>query len=81
MPGLTPGRIVHYVLPEHERNGGEHRPAIIVHVWPNASNGLVQLGQFTDFANDNQPSGIVWRASVPYSDEAKPGTWHWIEPA
>lgn len=84
MPGLTEGRIVHYVLASG-RNQGQHRPAIVVRDWKQP-NGLVQLQVFTDETNDYAPgvpgsNGIFWATSVIYSEGKEPGTWHWIEKA
>jgi hypothetical protein len=95
MPGLTEGRIVHFVM-----NDGEHRPAIIVRVWKvsGACEGYVNLQVFTDGTNDRQPrtadapnasddlndaieTGILWRTSICCSESKEPNTWHWIEPA
>ncbi|MGN6563420.1 MAG: hypothetical protein ACTHMU_12245 [Thermomicrobiales bacterium] len=85
MDGLTEGRMVHYVLPDG-RGKGEHRPAVVVHVWrqyqeqmPGYSNLLV----FTDAENDGffTSEAVQWRTSVHYNAEGKPGTWHWIERA
>lgn len=73
------GRIVHYVLP-----AGQHRPAIIVHVWsPGHFMGTSQLQVFCDgdggAYNDGLPN-VVWRTSVVHDEETKaPGTWHWPE--
>lgn len=90
MEGLTEGRIVHYVLPN-----GEHRPAIVVKVWRVAdgdvpgvlppSSGCSNLQVFTDSDaegkyNDQLPP-ILWRTSVVYAEDCRPGTWHWIEKA
>lgn len=86
MDGLIEGRIVHYVLKD-----GEHRPAIIVKVWN--INGTCNLTVFPDWQNDNVPekmgsaklekmgqgTALRWATSILYSDEPKPGTWHWIE--
>lgn len=80
------GRIVHYVMPNNDV-----RPAIIVQVWPEGDNA-VNLQVFTDGSNDNlylrdderasrgpgkSARCVVWRTSVPYNEENKPGTWHW----
>jgi hypothetical protein len=85
MPGVTPGRIVHYVLPDG-RSKGEHRPAVIVRTWTGHSPDMVNLQVFTDGLNDfevDKPgsSGILWATSVHYSETKEPNTWHWIEPA
>lgn len=82
MDGLTEGRIVHYVLPGDYAKPGEHRPAIIVKVW-NKETGSVNLQVFMDGTNDNLYDGrlAIWTTSVVYSEEPKPGTWHWPERA
>ena len=84
MDGLTEGRIVHYVL-ESGRSQGEHRPAIVVKVWPQYAEshpGMVQLQVFTDQTNDGFDTGTIWRTSIhPDFEDKKPGTWHWIERA
>ena len=90
MEGLIEGRIVHYVL-ENGPSRGEHRPAIIVKVWEaHREQGTINLQVFTDGNNDVDPrepqsvsygKGIAWATSVPYSEEPKPRTWHWIERA
>lgn len=83
MDGLTEGRIVHYVMPDGN-SIGQHRPAIVVNAWGgNPTDGRVNLQVFTDFGNDGKDfeSGRYWATSAPYSEEPKPGTWHWIERA
>ena len=90
----SPGRIVHYVLPDEFKNAGEHRPAIIVKAWgsPPTQPYPVQLQVFMDGSNDGyiQDLGKVmsivdghpntmWKTSVPYSEEPKSGTWHFPE--
>lgn len=84
-PGVmvTIGRIVHYVMPD----GKTIRPAITVRVWsPNPDgNGCSNLQVFTDGSNDGQPNGdgtstvenVLWRTSVCFDRDKKPGTWHW----
>jgi hypothetical protein len=79
MDGLFEGRIVHYVMPN-----GDHRPAIVVRVWRGPcgeESGCSNLQVFTDGRNDGPgfESGVHWATSVAYSDEPKPGTWHWPE--
>jgi hypothetical protein len=75
IPGLTAGRIVHYVLsPE------KHRPAIITNVLDNAR-GCVNLCVFMDgeidgFAKDNCPQ---WIEGVPLNESATTDTWHWMD--
>ena len=93
MPGLTTGRIVHYVLREGP-NIGEHRPAIVVQIWDaSQSHDLVNLQVFVDGLNDaprnrtvdnlNQGYfiGLMWATGISYSEAKEPGTWHWIEKA
>lgn len=78
MEGLTPGRIVHFVMPD-----GEHRPAIVVRVWWHRV-GMVNLQVFTDGLNDGgqHATGLYWATSILLDEENKiPNTWHWIEPA
>jgi len=89
MAGLTPGCIVHFVMPN-----GEHRPAIVVRVW-DPSAGTVNLQVFTDGLNDFREvsggesdsftraveSGVLWRTSIVYREIPEPNSWHWIEPA
>lgn len=81
----TVGRIVHYVLPEG-KSQGEHRPAIVVHVWSHSHEygGSVQLQVFTDSGedrayNDGLPQ-VMWATSVKFDPTAGDlGTWHWPE--
>ncbi len=85
MEGLTEGRIVHFVLPDGYSKG-EHRPAIIVKVWPQMrESGTVNLLVFTDCTNDflagKASEGLLWATSVHYSEQPEPRTWHWIEKA
>lgn len=90
--GLTIGRLVHYVLPDG-RSEGQERPALIVRVWRARDEKTgklldptppfpIQLQVFFDGENDYNTSiaatiGMLWKSSVPYSEEMKPGTWHW----
>ncbi|MBI2020137.1 hypothetical protein HYS94_01835 [Candidatus Daviesbacteria bacterium] len=86
MDGLQIGRIVHYVLWPHETNHGfpEHKAAIITNLFGN--DGLANLTVFMDWSNDKKDSPgdamsgpLCWATSRPYSEEPKPGTWHWPE--
>lgn len=80
MDGLTEGRMVHYVL-QTGPSDGQHRPALVVKVW-NKDTGVANLTVFPDWENDGLfGSGSFWATSVQYSEEPKPGTWHWIERA
>lgn len=83
--GLTPGRIVHYVLPaDFGVRANEHRPAIIVQVWDHGY-GTSNLIVFMDGSNDAQTSDdqplVRWVTSIVHSDAKWPGTWHFIERA
>jgi hypothetical protein len=84
MKGLTEARIVHYVFKAQIFHESElqHRAAIVVRDWKEAS-GSVNLTVFPDWSNDGPANalGIVWKTSVPYSEEPKEHTWHWVEPA
>jgi hypothetical protein len=78
------GDHVLYVLPQESacRYPGHIRPAVIVRTWGESAKVAVQLQVFTDGTNDYDhghtgASGIMWKASVPYSEDATPGTWHW----
>ena len=79
IPGLTEGRMVHYVLPDGVRKG-EHRPAVIVKVWDHG-HGTSNLQVFTDGMNDKTVNGLEWKTSIMYSEDKMPGTWHFIEKA
>lgn len=88
MKGLTPGRIVHYVLPNGYGYPGEHRPAIVVKIWEPISDPYpIQLVVFLDGSNDAPGQGDAapltkWVTSVVFDETGqKPGSWHWIEPA
>jgi hypothetical protein len=84
MQGVTPGRIVHFVLDENV-----HRPAMMVETWPNIAEyqetGTVNLVVICDGSNDKyhgtDGSLTLWRTSVKFSENKEVGTWHWIEPA
>lgn len=86
-PGLTEGRIVHYVLADGP-SAGQHRPAIVVRNWGQkledgtTSNptGCVQLQVFTDGPND-QMANTTHASSVVYSEEPAPNTWYYPERA
>lgn len=80
--GVTPGRVVHYVL---DKAPGEsnHRAAIITEVFSN--DGTVNLTVFVDGVNDavsdDDREPITLRRYFVLHDmvEMLPGTWHWIE--
>lgn len=69
------GRIVHYVLsesessPELKNNNATVLPAVIVRVW---SETCVNLKVSVDGHQVD-----VWKTSVLFSEEPKPGFWSW----
>lgn len=75
------GRMVHYVLSAHDKNAGQHRPAVIVNIFektPTAASP-VQLQVFTDAANDGMHD-TAWRTSVHQDPSGlAPGSWHEME--
>lgn len=85
-PGLTEGRIVHYVLPDG-RSAGQIRPAIVVRVWRDVEPDLIAQGYcnlqvFTDGTNDYDSEAlagtrVLWATSIVHSDTGEPGTWHY----
>ena len=76
--------IVDFVLPSGH-HAGEKRPAIILKVWGDTPDSLVNLLIFTDSVNDfitAEPagSGIWWRTSVERDDSGTtPGTYSFGE--
>jgi len=79
------GRIVHYVL-DAGPHAGEQRPAVIVRVWGEQPDSLVNLQVFTDsdqggYSNDALPP-VWWRESRKQDPTGRIlGTWHWPEKA
>jgi hypothetical protein len=88
------GRIVRFVLGTSVHSKLVERPAVIVEDWGLSAEGAVNLMVFTDGGNDDafveaseraarapgkSTRCVVWRTSVPFSAEPKPGTWHWPE--
>ena len=74
------GRIVHYVLSQGPAKG-EHRPAIIVKVWPEGGVGL-QIFTHSDrdgnYGDEHFP--MEWEPVVNFDEvEKAPGTCHWPE--
>ena len=76
----TVGRIVHYVAygtPGGEFPAGICRAAIVTEVY--------QLLVPTRHMSDNialvvlNPTGMFFQLHCPYSEEKKPGSWHWPE--
>jgi hypothetical protein len=77
IPGLTPGRMVHYVLSQDE-----HRPGIITSV-VDAVDGTVNLVVFYDGAEDGRSESACaeWTPFVQYSEFGINDSWHFIEKA
>lgn len=84
-PGLTEGRIVHFVMQadpmKHTVLEGQHRPAVVVNSFPHLEreDGYANLLVFLDGENDGVPGGVLWVTSKIHSDNHEPGTWHWPE--
>lgn len=74
MNGLAVGRTVHYVSME-----GVHLMAHVVKVWSKES-GLVNLHVHID-ESEYTGNPLFPVTSINYSEEPKPNTWHWCEPA
>lgn len=80
VPSLIPtaGRIVNYVMKD-----GQVRPFLIVSATDNAPNGKLfydctnDSGNFPNQEPVNIGDGVEQLWSVTYSEEKKPGTWHW----
>jgi hypothetical protein len=83
---VSVGRIVHYVL-SSGANKGQHRPAIVVRVWGEATTEhtpTCQLQVFTDATNDfvtgPGSNGILWATSATQDPTGERlGSWHWPE--
>lgn len=78
MPGLTPGRMVHYIAERITWAGvsqDAHCAAIVTHLVTGRF-GAVDLMVLT-------PSGSFFTQDVPFAPPSENirGTWHWIEPA
>ncbi len=74
MDGLQIGRMVHYVAygtPGGEFPAGVHRAAIVTEI-VDEEKGIVSLCVIN-------PTGMFFAQNLPFSEETKPGTWHWIE--
>jgi hypothetical protein len=84
MEGLIEGRIVHYVA-----YNNRHLAAIVIGVTPNKTEGeweelpkdKIDIALFSNMANvnGNKNYGLQFHSDIPFDDEKKPGTWHWIE--
>lgn len=76
MPGITEGRCVHYVA-----YNGRHLAALIIGSDQRTRYNDVDLAVFTNMQNVNgiKNFGLQFHQNVEYSEDPKPGTWHWIE--
>lgn len=84
MEGLYIGKIVNYVLTNHQI-----RPLIVVRVWdviesekPGYINGVLLFDGLNDHRDlPNEPIGheycAQWVTSTWYDENKTPGTWHW----
>ncbi len=74
MEGLIEGRIVHYVAYNQR-----HLASLVIGV----NETKVDLAVFTNMLNVNgiKNFGLQFHQGVEFSQEIKPGTWHWIEKA
>jgi hypothetical protein len=94
MDGLIEGRIVHFVMPDGKhspamivRVWNQETGMSNLQVFTDGSNSLPYTPEekvlFSNFGMDlNQVAhGHIWMTSRSYSEEPKPGTWHWIERA
>ena len=73
MNGLTEGRIVHYVA-YNNRN----LAAIVIGIG-DFEKGVIDLSVFTNMENaaGKKNFGVQFHQDVEYSENPKPGTWHW----
>jgi hypothetical protein len=94
MQSLLEGRIVHYVMPNgqhcpaivvrvwHFSSGLSN-----LQVFTDGSNSLPSTPEeqqkFKDFGMplEEVRHGHIWKTSISFSEEPKPGTWHWPEKA
>jgi hypothetical protein len=94
MEGLTEGRIVHYVMPDGKHvpaivvkvwDTTGSMGTSNLQVFTDGSNSLPftpeEKQQFQNFGMDLDAvrHGHIWKTSIMFSEEPKPGTWHWIE--
>jgi hypothetical protein len=96
MQDLTEGRIVHFVMPlgEHRPaivtkvwdHTGETGCANLSVFTDYANDAIYTEGEKQVYKNagidkEAVAHGHFWATSRLYSEEPKPGTWHWIEKA
>ena len=77
--------MVHYVAygtPGGEYAAGAHRAAVVTQVIIQNSGGAPELVVPGDVGLCvMNPTGLFFHEQVAYSEQPKPGTWHWIEKA
>lgn len=95
MNGIVVGRNVHYVIGAQDKQNilnrrerlqvygndpevGDHVAMMIVKVSCDEQRAGVPLVNGRCFLDGND---FLWVISVPYDENKKPGTWHWIEKA
>jgi hypothetical protein len=78
LPGLIEGRNVHYVA-----YNDRHLCAFVIGHDAATSYSKADLVVFTNMSNVNgvKNFGMQFHQDVEFSEEPKPGTWHWIERA
>ncbi len=96
MDGLTEGRMVHFVMPngEHrpaiitrvwDRTGstGCANLSVFTDYTNDSGHNAAERNLLADAGIDfsQVAGGHIWKTSQMYSEERKPGTWHWIEKA
>jgi hypothetical protein len=81
MEGLIEGRIVHYVA-----YNNRHLAAIVIGLENDTpqdaiTKNRVDLALFTNMVNTNgvKNFGLQFHQSIPFDEDKRPGTWHWIE--
>ncbi len=78
LPGLIEGRLCHYVAYNFR-----HLAAIVIGHDGAVSYSKADLVVFTNMSNVNGDKnfGMQFHQDVEFSEEPKPGTYHWIERA
>jgi len=94
MEGLTEGRMVHYVMPngqhrpaiivkvwDHQGVNGTSNLQVITDGPNDLPFTFEEKEQFKNFGMvpEDVRHGHIWKTSILFSEEPKPGTWHWIE--
>lgn len=78
LPGLTEGRMCHYVAYNQR-----HLAAIVIGHDNSKGYAQADLAVFTNMTNVNgvKNFGLQFHQDIQYSESKEPGTWHWIEKA